>query len=140
MIRRFLFSTTHETSNLNEIAVTVLRVFVGLSMALAHGMGKIPVNDQFVDGVRQLGLPFPVVMAWAAAFSEFVGGLLLAAGLCTRLGALSIAMTMAVAAFVVHAADPYQNKEMAFLYFVIALFFVVRGGSRYSLDALAKRA
>lgn len=112
-----------------------LRVFAGLSMALAHGLGKLPPSDQFIQGVTGLGFPLPVVFAWLASFAEVGGGILLAAGLITRPAAFFVAFTMAVAAFHVHADDPFQRKEMALLYFFIALYYVLAGAGRYSLDA-----
>lgn len=139
MIKNFLFSTTTESSNFNELSMTLLRVFAGLAMAFAHGLGKFPISDQFVSGVASMGLPFPVLFAWLAALSEFVGGILLAAGLCTRLGALSITATMAMAAFVVHAQDPFMKKEMALLYLVIGLVFLARGAGKFSVDRFASR-
>ncbi len=49
-----------------------------------------------------LGLPFPEVLAFLAAGTEFVGGWLLLAGLFTRLIAMPLAITMLVAALTAH--------------------------------------
>ncbi|HZX24540.1 MAG TPA: DoxX family protein [Woeseiaceae bacterium] len=49
-----------------------------------------------------LGLPFPSVMTALAAGTEFFGGMLLIAGLATRLIAIPLAFTMLVAMFAVH--------------------------------------
>lgn len=130
--------------NLNQkydaLALTLLRVFIGLTMAFSHGLGKLPPGEQLIGGVQGMGFPMPEFFAWAAGLSEFVGGILLAVGLLTRPAAAFVVFTMAVAAFVVHAADPFGVKEMALLYFFTSLFFVIHGAGRWSVDSiLAKK-
>ncbi|MDA0748989.1 MAG: DoxX family protein [bacterium] len=119
--------------------LALLRVFAGLAMALQHGIGKIPPSDGFIAGVQKLGFPLAEGFAWAAGTSEFLGGLLLALGLLTRPAAACVAGTMAVAAFGRHAADPFQNKELALLYLGVALLFVALGAGRYGVDAFLRR-
>lgn len=126
-------------SALLDFALLLLRAVAGAGLALGHGLGKLPVSDQLVSGVAQMGFPAPVVFAWAAALAESVGGALLAIGLLTRPAALSILCTMGVAFFVVHGADPFQAKEKAMLYGIIALAFLLAGAGRYSFDALIRR-
>lgn len=55
-----------------------------------------------------LGLPLPWLMAALAAGTELLGALLLALGLGTRLIALPLAITMAVAALTVHWQNGWQ--------------------------------
>ena len=121
-----------------DVALTVLRAAAGLMMA-THGWGKLPVSDEFVQGVGDMGLPFPVVFAWIAALSEFAGGLLLAAGLFTRFAAFMIAGTMFVAAFIAHAGDPLSAREMALLYLAISIAFMINGSGRFGVDAILRR-
>jgi putative oxidoreductase len=120
-------------------ALTLLRVFAGLSLALAHGLGKLPPSERFVAGVADLGFPAPALFAWAAGLSEFLGGLLVAAGLATRPAAAFACFTMLVAAFGRHAADPFDKKELALLYAAIMLAFVLVGAGRFGLDALVRK-
>ena len=49
-----------------------------------------------------LGLPFPALMAYLAAYTEAVGAVLLALGLATRWISIPLMVTMLVAAFAVH--------------------------------------
>lgn len=134
-----LFGGMTPPTVLGDIGLTVLRVFAGLSMGLAHGYGKLPVSDQFVEGVAGMGFPMPEVFAWAAALAECVGGLLLAAGLLTRTSALFILGTMVVAAFITHGGDPFGKKEMALLYGCICIAFLFIGGGRFSIDFALRR-
>jgi uncharacterized membrane protein YphA (DoxX/SURF4 family) len=49
-----------------------------------------------------LGLPFPALMAYLAAYTEVVGAVLLALGLATRWISIPLIVTMLVAVFAVH--------------------------------------
>jgi putative oxidoreductase len=135
-IRKFLVGGSAPSYLPADIGWTITRVVVGLSMALQHGLGKVPPSDRFIGGVANLGFPAPEFFAWAAGLSELVGGLLLAAGLLTRPAALMLAATMAVACFGRHGADPFSDKEMSLLYLVISGAFVLAGSGRFSVDRL----
>ncbi|MNJ92559.1 putative oxidoreductase CatD [compost metagenome] len=138
-ILKKMISTSGDGSRASDVGVLLLRVFIGLSMAFAHGMAKFPMSEQMISGVASLGFPMPEVFAHLAALAELVGGLLLAAGLLARPAAAFMAITMGVAAFAVHAADPFQVKELAFLYLFVSLFFVLHGAGRISLDFILQK-
>lgn len=138
-LKSFLVGAADRRSSLASFALLLLRVFAGLSLALGHGFGKLPASEGFIEGVGNLGFPAPALFAWAAALSESVGGILLALGLLTRPAALGIFCTMAVAAFIQHASDPYHVKELALFYGTIGLVFLLIGAGRFSLDALIRR-
>lgn len=135
MVKQLVFGGAVIESTLANVGLTILRVFTGLSMALAHGLGKIPPSERFVEGTSQLGFPLPEFFAWAAGLSEFGGGVFLALGFCTRPAAFFICCTMIVAGFIRHAADPFGSKEKAFLFLVIALAFLLIGAGKYGVDA-----
>jgi putative oxidoreductase len=118
-----------------DAALFALRLGVGSMMALSHGLKKVTGLDPFIDSVARHGLPFPGLLAPAAALSEFVGGLLLALGLFTRSAASFVLITMLVAAFWVHRADPFAKKEMALLYACTMIALLLAGPGKWSLDA-----
>jgi len=105
-------------------------------MCLAHGLGKMPPSTGFIEAVGKMGLPS--VFAWAAGISEFAGGLCLALGLMTRIWSGFLGITMAVAAFFVHASDPFATKEKALLYFFVFVCLTLTGGGRYSFDHILR--
>lgn len=131
-MRRLLFGSSDGA--LGDLAQALLRVFTGLTMAIAHGWPKFPPGEQLVGGLTHMGFPMPELFAWLAVFAELVGGLLLTIGLLTRPAAAFLAITMLVAAIVVHGADPFQKKEMALLYFFISYFFMLKGAGKFSVD------
>lgn len=125
--------------NSHPLADLALRMFAGLSMALGHGLGKIPPSEGFVTMLEGQGLPLAIVFAWAAALSEFVGGLFLAFGIATRPAAFFLTLTMLYAGLIRHAEDPFSSKEKALLYAAIALFYTLRGAGQYSVDGMIRR-
>ena len=149
MIKRLLFGGDGGGSNLADVGLLIGRVGTGLLLAFGHGIFKLPPSEQFIAGVARAGFPAPTLFAWMATFAEFGGGLLLALGLLTRPAALLIGFTMLVAALRAHGADPLfaqaarggPSKEMALLYLVPAVLFLLAGAGRYSADAIiGKRA
>ena len=139
-LRTLLFGSGDTTAS-TDLGLLVLRLGVGLTMALAHGLGKIPPSPGFVENTAGMGFPLPGLFAWAAALSEFVGGLLIAVGLLTRPAAVLVATTMAVAFFLAHggALTGEGNGELAFVYLVAAVTLVVTGAGRYSADQVIWR-
>ena len=122
-----------------NVGILVFRLFIGLTMAFAHGLGKLPPPQMLIDGVQSMGFPLPVLFAWAAALSEFIGALCIALGLFTRPAAAFLAFTMGVAAFVVHAQDSFDKKELALLYFVSSLLILFIGAGKFSLDRIIRK-
>lgn len=118
-----------------------LRVLVGAGIAY-HGYGKVFGSHlaQLADGIGKMGFPMPEVFAWMSALTEFGGGILIALGLATRLAAFLLFINMSVAAFIAHAYDPFEKKELALAYWTIAGALIMLGGGRFSLDALILRA
>lgn len=125
--------------NQPDLGLLIFRLFLGLAMALAHGLGKLPPPDRMIEGVTAMGFPLPIVFAWAAALAEFVGGILIAVGLFTRYSAFFLGITMAVAGFIVHGADPFGNKELAFFYLAGCALLFLTGAGAYSLDKLIRK-
>lgn len=122
-----------------NVGLAILRIVSGLSMALAHGIGKIPPSERFITGVSNMGFPMPSLFAWAAGSAELFGGVFLAAGFMTRVSAFFVGCTMFVAGFITHAADPFGRKEKAFLFLAISLMYLLVGAGRYSIDGLIKK-
>jgi putative oxidoreductase len=120
----------------SDLAWALVRVTFGLSLAFGHGFDKVFGGnmERFAAGVAALGFPAPAFFAWAAALSEFVGGLLVAVGMFTRPAAALAGFTMLVALYR-HRAGPFSGMEMALLFFTVMVLAIAVGGGRYSVDA-----
>jgi putative oxidoreductase len=134
MLKKILFGGESGLSPQANTALSVLRIFCGLSLMLSHGMGKLPPSEQFIQGTAGMGFPVPTAFSWAAAMSEFLGGTFLALGLFTRVAAFFICFTMTTALIGVHYHDPYAKKELASLYLAIAGAFLIMGANDWSVD------
>ena len=133
MTARSLLFGSGSTSRATDLGLLVLRLGIGLTLALGHGLGKLPPSDGFIEGTAAMGFPLPTLFAWAAALSEFAGGLLLAVGLATRPAAVFVAITMSVAFFVRHGGDVAEG-ELALVYLVAAVSLSFTGAGALSAD------
>ncbi len=55
MLRQILFGGETGLSPLANAGLTLLRIFAGVSLALAHGTGKLPPAESFIDGTAKRG-------------------------------------------------------------------------------------
>jgi len=138
-LKQLAFGGAESSSSASELGLLGLRVFTGLAMALAHGVGKIP-PDKIMGTVEDLGFPSPALFAWGAALSEVIGGLFLAAGFLTRFSAFFILVTMLVAAFGVHGGDGFAAQEKALLFAAACLPFMLAGCGRVGVDQLFRQS
>lgn len=135
------------TATLSPLGEPLVRVVAGL-MLVPHGAQKLfgvfggyglEATGQFF--AAKLGLP--PALATLTALIEFGGGLALALGLLTRPAAALILGMMAVAVLQVHLPNGYfwtdGGFEYPLMWGLVALSFVIRGGGRYSLDAVIGR-
>jgi putative oxidoreductase len=126
---------------LQPLALFVMRLTLGIIM-LVHGshkvFGGLHHHAQFVAS-----LGFPAWLGYVSAFTEFLGGLLILAGLFTRVAAFAICIDMVVAIWKVHWHNglsgnggfefPLSLATLAFalIFFgagSIALDHILRGG------------
>lgn len=120
-----------------DLGILIFRISINSFMLFGHGLGKL---QKLMSGVEIKFLdPFGIgakVSFSLAVFAEFFAAALLILGLFTRLSSLSLIITMAVAAFIAHADDPFLKQEKALMYLAsyILLFFI--GPGKYSLQTL----
>lgn len=94
-----------QLSNFDGVPSLLLRLYLA-PIFLQAGWTKFVAFDNTVEWFGNsewgLGMPFPEVMAFMAASSEVLGGVLLLLGLFTRLISIPLMVTMLVAAFSAH--------------------------------------
>jgi len=124
-----------------------VRLYWGWQFAQT-GWGKLHHLAQITEFFRSLKIPLPALNAHFVAGLEFVGGLLLIAGLASRLTGFLLAANMFVAywtadhqALVSVVSDPekfYGADPYTFLF--ASLLVLIFGAGFFSLDAaIAKR-
>jgi len=122
---------------LHPLALLALRIVLGVIM-VAHGSGKVFGGmSKHVGLVQHLGLPG--WMAYLSAAAEFGGGILLIAGLLTRLSALAVLIDMMVAIAKVHWKNGLRGQggyEFPLALAAIAFALVFLGAGPISLDAI----
>jgi putative oxidoreductase len=85
---------------LQPLALLVMRLALGVVM-VAHGSHKVFGGlHHHAQTVASLGLP--AWLGYVSSFTEFLGGLLVLAGLFTRVAAFAITINMFVAIWKVH--------------------------------------
>lgn len=120
-----------------SVGLLLLRLTIGFLM-INHGQEKLADPQQFADTyVASLHLPFPLVFAYLAGFSELIGSWLVILGLLTPLGALALAGTMTVAAYqhILTAGLNIYVLELVALYLGSSLALLLLGPGRLSFDA-----
>jgi len=124
-------------SALTSIALLILRLWLGLGMFFIHGLDKL---ENF--GVYATKFPDPLGIGVKpglalVTFAEVAGALLLALGLLTRFGALTLAIDMGVAFFMFHkmavGMAPHSG-ELAFLYLAGFVTLLFAGPGKFSMD------
>jgi putative oxidoreductase len=130
---------------INPVGLFALRLIVGGLLAL-HGWQKMQEPERFGGFVRSLGVPLPEAAATATILIEIGVGLLLVAGLLTRLAGAVLAGQMALIWAVVHtrepliaAGQPGISGELAVIYLAVGLGLLAVGAGAISLDTLLLR-
>jgi putative oxidoreductase len=126
----------------------VTRVVLGHAFYLT-GKGKLANLDNVVGFFTSLGIPLPELNAAFVSRLEFYGGLLLVAGLLTRIVAAGLASTMVVALLTADresflgairgTGEAGPTDVAAFVFLVLLSWLVIYGPGLVSLDALLAR-
>jgi len=127
---------------LSWLPPTLARFTVGW-VFLWSGWGKLHSLDKIVEFFGQLGIPRPELQAPFASGTEFVCGILILAGLCTRIASVPLIITMIVAIVTAQRENVAALGDLfglvEFLYIVLLIWLGVAGPGPLSLDALLVR-
>jgi putative oxidoreductase len=128
-----IFNPGKYTQEIN-LVLLFLRLAAGVFM-LTHGVGKFSklVGDAPITFADPIGLGVTISLA-LTVFAEVFCSILLIVGFATRFAAISLLITMLVAAFIVHAYDGFGKQELALLYGVIYLGITIAGAGKISID------
>jgi len=128
-----------------KFGILLVRLVVG-AVFIMHGYQKLFVwtmsaADGTVSKFHSMGFGgYSAPAAWTAAIAEFACGILLVLGLFTRLAAIPILVTMAVAIVQVHLSHGFYSMAGGFEYpltlGVGALALLLSGSGALGLDNL----
>ena len=122
---------------LQPLALLLLRIVLGAIM-IAHGYPKVFGGlHHHVQFVGSLGIPG--WLAYLSAFAEFFGGILVIAGLVTRIAAFAILLDISVAIVKVHWKHGLTGPggyEFPLAIAAISLALVFFGAGPIALDTI----
>ncbi len=122
-----------KNSPLKDAGLAFFRISISVMM-LTHGIPKL---QKLLSGDFEFGDPIGIGAApslFLTIIGEFLCPILIIIGYKTRLASIPAAITMLVAVFVVHGAQPFGEKEMAMLYLVAFVTMALLGPGKFSID------
>ena len=149
VIRKILSQALKLLSYLDWVPGLLTRLVVGFAF-FDSGRGKLNNMENTVNFFTDLGIPFPELNAAFVSRLEYYGGMLLLAGIFTRLVALLLSSTMIVALFtadhdafvgaLTRTGEIGLSDIAPFVLGVFLSWLVIHGPGALSIDALLKRA
>lgn len=124
--------------NFTDLALAILRIGFSASM-LTHGLPKIaklsesPLKFPSLFGIGEM----PTLVL--TLIGEVLCPILILVGYKTKWAAIPAAITMFVAATVMHSGDDFGTKEKAVLYLIAYVAIFLAGAGKYSIDGYSKK-
>jgi len=129
-------------SGLQSCGLAALRIVVGV-IFLMHGGQKLFMGFHNVAGfLGSLGIPQPTLAAIVLTLVEFVGGIALILGLCTRYAAALLSIDMLVALIAYHVKNGFfmpNGVEYPMLLLVANINLMLAGAGAMGVDTLRKK-
>jgi putative oxidoreductase len=131
---------------LQPVLLLIISLYWG-SQFFQTGLGKFKNLSKPAEYFGSLGIPFPMLNATVVATTECVGGLLLIAGLASRLACIPLTITMIVAYVTAERValqsifsdtDKFLGAE-PFQFLFASVLILAFGPGVFSLDYLIKR-
>jgi putative oxidoreductase len=134
------------TSVLQSLLLLIIRLYWGWAFFLT-GKGKLMDLSRPTEFFQSLGIPFPHAQAFLAGATECIGGLLLLAGVCSRLISIPLTVLLTVAYLTADLdkvkmlfSDPDKFLTAdEFLFLFVVLLVLAFGPGKFSIDWLIKR-
>jgi putative oxidoreductase len=125
------------------LAPLVGRITLGV-LFMSTGWGKVHSLDKVTSFFTDLGIPAPGLNAHVVSCVELIGGALLVVGLGSRLAALPLMASMAVAILTAQRDQIHGLPDLFGLvewtYLALLLWVAIAGPGKLSLDHLLSRS
>lgn len=153
---KFIITPVTQRRWFTDFTFFIIRFICGIGISIGFGADKFGVpwtpDSQnlnlfevaawFPEDVKAYGgifAMFPIFFAWMGAFSEAVGGILLAFGIGTRISAFLVACTMLVAIFCQKWNSGLWAMLPAISFLWVAIYNMALGSGRFGLDFLISK-
>jgi len=127
------------SSNILALDAALLIFRLATALMALHGWSKF---SDFYDGIEEWPDPLhvgPVASKALTVFAELFCALLVAAGLFTRAALIPLILCMIVIVFVIHAGDPFEDREHGLLYLLSYVALFLTGPGKYSVDRVLRK-
>ena len=126
--------------NHRDLGLTALRILPAFFLIYGHAWARLvnysAMAPEFFDPIG-IGARLTLVLVILA---EFCCSFCVLVGFKTRYATLPIIAVMAVASFVAHAGEGFEQRERSLLYLASFLAVLFLGGGRWSLDRFLERS
>ena len=117
-----------------DLSLLFLRISFGATMVFSHGLPKLLKYNQM-----KTSFPDPLGIGNSASliltiFAELLCPIFICFGVKVRITTLPIIITMLVAAFIIHAGDPFSKIEFPLLYAFAFIAILISGPGKYTLE------
>ncbi len=119
-----------------DYAALFIRLIVGFHLVYGtqDNVFSYARMEEFAAFLAARGVPFPLFAAFLSAYAQFVCGILFILGAFTRPAALVMVVNFVAALFIAHRSDAYPDKFPALMMLSAALFLLLHGAGRPSVD------
>jgi len=131
MAKRIL---SYQSLNTDLASLLLRLIFGGLFIRFGY-LKLIAFNELltiFPDPIH-IGNKLSLILVILA---EFICGILVTVGLFTRLAVIPIFITMSVVFFIVHSKQPFDEKALPFVFWLLSMVIFLLGGGKFSLDRI----
>jgi putative oxidoreductase len=121
----------------NNIPLLLIRLTLAFGF-FGPAMMKLKDTETIIEWFEGMGMPFPVLNAYLATYTETFGFIFLAFGFATRLISIPLMIIMFVAIKTVHLSNGFEASnngfEIPLYYAIMLLVLLIYGPGKYSLD------
>jgi putative oxidoreductase len=117
--------------------ISVIRITTGI-LLIIHGMQLFKAGEMSGYGkwLSDIGIPFPLVMAYTGKAIEMAGGFCFVAGVFVRLAASFLFLSFMFIAFVMGEGKILTDAQHPFLFALLSLVFLFTGTGKFSVASL----